>query len=230
MHLAESESRLLPVTRRLSRLPLWLLAALLLAVYFLWVVSTDADYRIIFRATAQWFYDTRHGWTFGDRSYTISVHVNGHDFPLMTILPGGNETDFTLSLKALEPSLDLLGEAGIERLRAKSVHQTEYLIYLAEQWLYPLGFMLGSPRRVEQRGSHVSLRHPEGYRINRALIESPPPAVRVIPDFRAPDNIRLGVAPLYTSFEDLHRALDRIRVIVSQGIFRKYSEERLAVT
>jgi polar amino acid transport system permease protein len=52
-HLAETESRLLPVTRRLSRLPLWLLAALLLAVYFLWIVATDADYRVIFRATVQ---------------------------------------------------------------------------------------------------------------------------------------------------------------------------------
>jgi polar amino acid transport system permease protein len=52
-HLSESESRLLPVTRRLSRLPVWLLAALLLAVYFLWIVASDADYRIIFRATAQ---------------------------------------------------------------------------------------------------------------------------------------------------------------------------------
>jgi hypothetical protein len=59
-------------------------------------------------ATAQWCYDTRHGWTFGDRSYTISVHLNNHDFPLMTILPGGNETDFTLSLKALDRLLKLL--------------------------------------------------------------------------------------------------------------------------
>jgi hypothetical protein len=59
-------------------------------------------------ATAQWCYDTRHGWTFGDRSYTLSVHLNGHDFPLLTILPGGNETDFTLSLKALDRLLKLL--------------------------------------------------------------------------------------------------------------------------
>jgi polar amino acid transport system permease protein len=52
-HLAESESRLLPITRRLARMPVWLLAALLLAVYFLWIVATDADYRIIFRATIE---------------------------------------------------------------------------------------------------------------------------------------------------------------------------------
>jgi hypothetical protein len=60
--------------------------------------------------TAQWCYDVRHGYTFGDRSYTISVHVKGHDIPLMTILPGGNESDFTLSLKALDRLLKLLEE------------------------------------------------------------------------------------------------------------------------
>jgi hypothetical protein len=61
-------------------------------------------------ATAQWGDDTRHGWTFGDRSYTLSVHLNSHDFPLLTILPGGNETDLPLSLKALDRLLKLLEE------------------------------------------------------------------------------------------------------------------------
>jgi len=133
-----------------------------------------------------------------------------------------------LSMVALAPGLELFHQAGIERLRAKSVRQTEYLIYLAEQWLYPLGFSLGSPRAVEQRGSHVSLRHPEAYRINRALIEGQ--GVRVIPDFRTPDNIRLGVAPLYNSYEEIYRAMQRMREIVETGEFEDYSEERLAVT
>jgi kynureninase len=166
------------------------------------------------------------GWFAAKRPFDFNLDFE----PVDDITRFQLSTPPVLSLKALEPALDLLGEAGIERLRAKSVRQTEYLIYLAEQWLYPLGFTLGSPREVEQRGSHVSLRHPESYRINRAMIESAAPAVKVIPDFRSPDNIRLGVAPLYTSFEDLHRALDRMRVIVREGIFRKYSEERLAVT
>lgn len=58
--------------------------------------------------TAQFCYDQQHGWRFGDRSYTISAHVNGHDVPLMTVLPGGNESDFTLSLTALDRLLTLL--------------------------------------------------------------------------------------------------------------------------
>ena len=135
-----------------------------------------------------------------------------------------------LSLKAVEPGLDILLEAGLDRLRTKSVRQTDYLITLADQWLVPLGFTIGSPRSAEMRGSHVSLRHPEAYRINRAMIEAAPPAIKVIPDFRAPDNIRLGVTPLYTTFTEIYQALTRIRIIVENRIYEQYSAERLAVT
>jgi len=135
-----------------------------------------------------------------------------------------------LSMKAIEPAVDLLLEAEIERLRSKSILQTSYLIDLARAWLFPLGFSLGSPVDPEGRGSHISLRHPEAYRITRAMIESPPPAVRVIPDFRTPDNIRLGIASIYTTFTDIYRALDRMRVIVAEKLYRRYSAERRAVT
>jgi kynureninase len=139
-------------------------------------------------------------------------------------------TPAMISMKALEPALDILIEAGMDRLRAKSIQQSEYLIFLADRWLTPLGFTLGSPRQAKMRGSHVSLRHPEGFRINRALIESPPPAMRVIPDFRTPDNIRLGIAPLYNTFVEIHQALERMRVIVEDKIFEEYSDERTVVT
>ncbi len=135
-----------------------------------------------------------------------------------------------LSMKAIEPALDILLEAGMERLRAKSIRQTEYLIFLAEQWLVPLGFTIGTPRQNKIRGSHVSIRHAESYRINRALIEAEPPTVKVIPDFREPDNIRLGIAPLYTTFTDIYRAIDRLREIAEQRIYEQYSAERGMVT
>ena len=135
-----------------------------------------------------------------------------------------------LSMKAVEPALDIILDAGMTRLRKKSLNQTEYLIYLADEWLTPLGFTLGTPRKAKIRGSHVSLRHLESYRICRALIESPPPAVQVIPDFRAPDNIRLGITPLYTTFTEIHQALQRIKVIVEEKIYAKYSSEQLSVT
>jgi kynureninase len=135
-----------------------------------------------------------------------------------------------LSMLGIEPALDIFLEVGMEALREKSVRQTEYLIHLADEWLTPLGFRLGTPRDARQRGSHVSLRHEEGYRINRAMIETPPPAVRVIPDFRTPDNIRLGIAPLYTRYTDIHRGLKRMRTIVTQGVYQDYPEDQLAVT
>ena len=135
-----------------------------------------------------------------------------------------------LSMKAIEPAVDIILDAGMERLRKKSLSQTEYLIFLADKWLAPLGFTLGTPREAEIRGSHVSIRHPESYRICRALIESPPPAVKVIPDFRAPDNIRLGITPLYTSFAEIYQAIKRIKVVVEEKIYAEYSSEQRGVT
>jgi len=135
-----------------------------------------------------------------------------------------------LSMRAVEPALDILLEATMARIRAKSIKQTEYLIFLAEKWLSPIGFTLGTPRQAEIRGSHVSLRHPESYRISRALIESPPPAIQVIPDFRAPDNIRFGITPLYTTFTEIYQALERIRIIVEDKIYEQCTNEQLAVT
>ena len=131
-----------------------------------------------------------------------------------------------LSMLAVEAALPLVLEAGIERLRQKSVALTEYAIELTDARLLPLGFVLGSPRDPNRRGSHVSLRHPDAYRINRALIED----THVIPDFRAPDNIRLGFAPLYTTYGEVWEAIDRICRVMSERLFEKYSTGRLGVT
>jgi len=135
-----------------------------------------------------------------------------------------------LSLLAIEPGLDLHLEAGMSKLREKSVQLTEYLIYLFDQWLAPLGFELGSPRDPGVRGSHVSIRHPEAYRINRAMIEAEPPAIKVIPDFRTPDNLRLGIAPIYTTYEEIFVAMRRIKEIVENKEYEQFSNERSLVT
>jgi kynureninase len=131
-----------------------------------------------------------------------------------------------LSLAAIEPGVDLLLEAGLDRIRAKSVGQTEYLIRLWERELAPLGFTLNTPREADRRGSHVSLGHPEGLRITRALVEE----MQVVPDFRLPDNIRLGVVPLYTSYAEIREAVRRLRVVVVDRLFEKYPAERPQVT
>jgi kynureninase len=131
-----------------------------------------------------------------------------------------------LSMLAMEAALTPLLEAGVEALRAKSILMTDYASYLTDRLLAPLGFSLGSPRDSARRGSHISIRHPEGYRINRAMIEE----VNVIPDFRAPDNIRLGFAPLYISFTEIWEGFDRIRRVVEEKKYKKYPKQRLTVT
>lgn len=131
-----------------------------------------------------------------------------------------------LSLLAIEPGVELILEAGIPAIRQKSIELTEYFIRLAQDKLFGRGFTLGSPRQAEERGSHVSLRHPEGYRINRALIEE----MNIIPDFREPDNIRFGFAPLYTRFEDVWETVERLQRVVDERWYEKYPKTRLAVT
>ncbi len=135
-----------------------------------------------------------------------------------------------LSLAAIEPGLDLILEAGMQNLRQKSILQSEYLKYLWEELLKPLGYEPGSPDDPKKRGSHISLRHPEAYRICKALIEPTDGSPVIIPDFREPDNIRLGIAPLYNSFEDIYRTAKRLQAIVSKKLFEEYSVTRDAVT
>ena len=131
-----------------------------------------------------------------------------------------------LSMLAMEEALTPLLDAGMNALRTKSILMTDYAVSLTDQLLVPLGFSLGSPRDSARRGSHISIRHLEGYRINRALIEE----MNVIPDFRAPDNIRLGFAPLYISFTDIWEGFDRIRKVVQERRYEKYPKQKLSVT
>jgi kynureninase len=131
-----------------------------------------------------------------------------------------------LSLAAVEPGLDLLLEAGIERLRDKSVRQTGYLIDLWREELAPLGFQLNSPVEETNRGSHVTLGHDDAWPISQALIE----LGAVQTDFRRPDNIRFGIAPLYNSFSDLYEAVARLKHIVVEGQHRQYGDARPVVT
>jgi len=131
-----------------------------------------------------------------------------------------------LSMIAMEEALTPIHNAGIDAIRAKSILMTDYASYLTDQLLVPLDFSLGSPRDSARRGSHISIRHPDGYRINRAMIEE----MNVIPDFRAPDNIRLGFAPLYISFTEIWEGFDRIKRLMEEKRYEKYPKQRLVVT
>ncbi len=129
-------------------------------------------------------------------------------------------TPAVLSLAMMGPGLDLVAAAGLDRLRQKSVALGEFFVDLWRSDLEPLGYRLRSPLDPEQRGSHISLGHDDGLAIDLALIEE----LSVIPDFRAPDNIRLGLAPLYTRFADVAELVSRLSQVVVEGRQKKYRD------
>ncbi len=131
-----------------------------------------------------------------------------------------------LSLAAIDAGLADVAEAGIDRLRAKSVSLTTFFIDQSRQYLEGLGFELETPPDPSVRGSHVSLSHPDAWPIDRAVIE----LGKVIPDFRAPDNLRFGLAPLYNSHLDVHTAIQRIKAIVESGDLADFEARNVKVT
>jgi len=135
-----------------------------------------------------------------------------------------------LNLLAVETGLDLLIEAGIKNLYEKSKRQSEYFIFLTMKILSKHGFEIGSPLDPLQRGSHISLKHPEAYRICQSLIHPKNGAVKIIPDFREPDNIRFGFTPLYTTFEEIRQTTGRLKIIMETREYESFGSERNSVT
>lgn len=129
-----------------------------------------------------------------------------------------------LSAAPLIGSLDLFEEAGIERVRAKSLALTGYLMDLmgARGMLSPeTGFTIGTPAEPERRGGHVAVEHTQATQIVRAL-----KARGVTPDFRPPDVIRLAPIPLYTSFVDVWETVRHLHEIVQAGEHERFAEGR----
>lgn len=122
-----------------------------------------------------------------------------------------------LSLAALECGVDTVLAAeeygGLAAIRRKSIALTDLFIHLVDVRCAEYGLTLVSPRDGQARGSQVSLAHPTGgYAIMQALI-----ARGVIGDFRAPDVLRFGFAPLYTRYVDVWDAVDRLRLVLAHG-------------
>jgi kynureninase len=112
-------------------------------------------------------------------------------------------------------SLRMFEEAGIEAVREKSLQVTGYLVDLIESeglTASPYNFRIGTPREPDRRGGHVAVEHDDGARIARAL-----KARGVIPDFRAPDVIRLAPVALYTRYEDVWQTVQALKGIVDTG-------------
>ncbi len=116
-----------------------------------------------------------------------------------------------LSMAALDAALDVWDDVDMNVLRKKSVALCQTFIDLVESRCAAHGVKVAGPRDLAQRGSHVSVHHPEGYAVMQALI-----AANVVGDFRAPDMMRFGFTPLYTSFADVWDAVDILARILDR--------------
>jgi kynureninase len=163
------------------------------------------------------------GWFSSDKARQFDMASELSPAPNAWALQIG--TPNILSMAPLLGSVAMVQEAGIDRLRRKSLAQTRYLMQLADDLLQEHGFSLANPRDDGRRGGHVSLVHPEAFRICRSL-----KAEGVVPDFRPPDIIRLAPAPLYTTFRECREAIVRLRAIMKECRYRAFSSERGAVT
>ncbi len=119
-------------------------------------------------------------------------------------------TPAIVGMLALQDMVDLLEEVGIEAVRAKSVALTSYALELSDAWLVPLGATVASPRDADRRGGHVTIGHPRSREVVQALWK-----LDVIPDYREPDGMRIGLSPLSTSFDEVHEGLALVRARLS---------------
>src|SRR5690625_327290 len=130
-------------------------------------------------------------------------------------------TPHVLSLAPLIGSLELFEEVGIENVRKHSLKRTEYLMDLVNHYLIGYGFTIGNPLEDERRGGHVSLEHDEAASICKALKDH-----HVIPDFRAPNVIRLAPVVFYVSYEDIFNTVMTIKKIMDDELYKNYKNER----
>lgn len=105
-----------------------------------------------------------------------------------------------------------MADAGLDRIRAKSIALTAFAMDLVDSWSLALGCTIGTPREPTRRGGHVSIGHPRARELRSELLR-----VGVIADFREPDSLRIGLSPLTTSFEDIAVGLGRLRGILGAG-------------
>ena len=116
-----------------------------------------------------------------------------------------------LGMVPLHDMLDQIEEAGLDAIRAKSLALTAFVIEFSDTHLAEFGVTVGSPRDADHRGSHVTLQHPAFREVTQLLWQRD-----VIPDFRFPDGLRIGLSPLSTTFAEVELGLNLVRDILSE--------------
>ena len=134
-------------------------------------------------------------------------------------------TPAVLSMAPIDGALMPIEEAGLERIRAKSLAMTEFIMRVADEELTELGFAIGTPREAKRRGGHVSLQHENAQPMSLALR-----ACGVVPDFRKPDVIRLAPSPLYNTFAECWDAVQALKEIAATRSYEEFAATPALVT
>jgi kynureninase len=149
------------------------------------------------------------GWMGSANPFAMAEHYTPSD-GIRRFLSG---TPSIIGMLAMQDMLALIEQAGLAAIRAKSVALTEFAIQISDELLGPLGVQIGSPRDPAVRGSHVTLEHPD-FRIATSRLWE----LGVIPDFRPPDGLRIGLSPLSTSFDEVYRGLQAVREVLRRDV------------
>ncbi|MFD2130535.1 kynureninase [Pseudogracilibacillus auburnensis] len=130
-------------------------------------------------------------------------------------------TPHLLSAAPLIGSLSIFKEVGMERIREKSLRLTQFMIELIDQELGSYHFIVRNPRQEKTRGGHVFLEHEEAARICKALKQN-----NVIPDFRAPNGIRLAPVALYNTFTEVWETVQILKQIMEEKQYNHFENKR----
>ncbi len=121
-----------------------------------------------------------------------------------------------IGLLCIDEGFGMIEQATIAQINAKASKGTDMMIKLFDQWLAPLGFELVTPRDSTLRGGHISIYHPDAAQIARGLRDD----MKVIPDYRAPNSIRVAISPLATSYVEVFDGFERIRDYTESGKYK----------
>ena len=131
-----------------------------------------------------------------------------------------------MGMRSVKSAFTMISQAGITEIAKKAAVGTDLMIDLFDAWLAPLGMELHTPRDSAQRGGHISIVHPDAAQICVALRK----ISNVIPDYRAPNSIRLAISPLPTSYVEVWDGFDRLRDLVASGRYKEIDESGSRVT
>lgn len=152
------------------------------------------------------------GWFAQDKQFEMgpyfepNQHIRGFQIASPSII----------GIRAVEVAFEMIGRATIQAIQQKAAQGTSLMIDLYDQWLATLGFELATPRDSMKRGGHIIVRHPDAKQIAFALRK----LKNVIPDYREPNAIRLGISPLPTSYLEVYDGFDRLRDLVESGDYK----------